>query len=326
MKNAPANKPSSPSSWRLINQNVMPRTSTPISRKRQNYAMLKTITIVAVLSLCAWAGFEIYTAWSENPANIKAPVKGEPLKHITVRNDNGVLGRDWVEQTLALPKGISLIELDITALRNRLLANQQIRTAVLTRQFPDTLAVTLEERAPVARLIVQQTPGAPLEELLVARDGAIFPGANFLPATLAALPYLADATLIRAAPGSTQFAPLDGIDDVAKLVDAARINIPNLYPAWKSISLKRYADDSVLIANIADGSQIIFDIRKDDFATQIGRLDLIIDNLRNAPPDFTRGPLRTIDLSVGQTVNGVQVPVTFEPPVPQPPTRPANRR
>lgn len=287
--------------------------------------MFKTIAIIAVLCLCAWGGFEIYTAWAENPANLKAPVKSQPLRHITVHSESGVLDRAWVEQTLALPKGISLMELDIAALCNRLLANRQVRTAVLTRQFPDTLVVRLEERTPVARLVVQHAPGAPLEELLVARDGVIFEGANFAAATLSALPYLADATLVRTAPGSTQFAPLDGIDRVAALVDEARANIPGLYPAWKSISLKRFADDQVLIVNTIDGSRIIFGTR-DDFYAQIAQLDYIMDNLRNAAPDFTRGPLRIIDLSVGKTGHIVQVPVTFEQPAPQPPTRPAQHR
>lgn len=314
MKSQPE-APKAPRTWKEIDQAKASRQLTPISRKRKTYAMLRTIGIIALLGAVAWGAVEFYIAWKRNPAHVKAPVKSEPLKTITVRNPNGVLDREWVERTLALPKGIGMMELDLAALRERLLSHPQVQTALLTREFPDTLIIAMEERAPVARLVVQQSENE-LQEYLVARDGAVFIGANYKPEILASLPYLADVNLIRTTPGSSHFEPLQGIDMVYDLVNQARSNIPETYSTWRSISLKRYVDDRVLIVNTSARVQIIFGTR-DGFYTQIAELDYIMDHFRNTPPDFTRGNVRIIDLSVGKTTSGVQVPVTFDAP-PQP--------
>lgn len=272
--------------------------------------MIKKIALCVLLTGAAILGLKVYTAWKNNPSNVKAPVKDTPLKTIAVRS-NGVLDQAWVARTLALPKTIDMMELNLTALRERLLDNPQVRVATLARQFPDTLAITLEERFPVARILIQQ-PDGQRDELLVSTDGTVYAGANYAPETLASLAYLADVTLIRTAPNAHQYLPLNGIDHVARLIDAARTNTPDHYATWRSISLQRYDEDRVLIVNTSRSAQIIFGIR-DEFINQIARLDYMLEDLsRNATPG--RGAIRTIDLSVGQTASGIQVPVTFYPP------------
>lgn len=299
----------SPSSWRRLAAQPAAPASTPISQKRQNRDMIKKIAIATLLCVAAIIAFEVYSTWKHNPANIKAPVKDTPLKTIAVRS-NGVLDQAWAVRVLALPQKIDMMELDMAALRDRLLDSPQVRTAVLARQFPDTLVITLEERSPVARLVIQQPDGR-REELLVSTDGAVYAGANYSPETVSALPYLADVTLLRTAPGSHQYLPLNGINFVAQLVAAARINTPDLYATWKSISMKRYDEDRVLIVNTDRAVQITFGLR-DEFINQLARLDYMLGDLaRSATP--SRGPLRTIDLSVGRTASGIQVPVTFHP-------------
>ncbi|MDR1009766.1 MAG: FtsQ-type POTRA domain-containing protein [Opitutaceae bacterium] len=314
MKHLPIPPTPSPNSWRRLARQSAPPASTPISQKRQTRDMIKKIALCMLLGIAAIITFEIYTAWERNPASVKAPVRDTPLKDIAFQS-NGVLDRAWAIRTLALPAGIDMMELDLSALRARLLANPQVCAAVLSRQFPDTLAITLEERSPVARLIIQQTTGE-REELLVATDGVIYSGVNYAPATLATLPYLADVALFRTASGAHEYLPLNGIDFVARLVDEARVNIPDRYATWKSISLKRYDEDRLLIVNTNGSYQITFSAR-DEVANllihQIARLDYMLDDLaRTATP--ARGALRAIDLSVGLTASGIiQVPVTFYP-------------
>jgi cell division protein FtsQ len=300
----------SPNSWKHLVRQPAPVTRTPISQKRQNRDMLKKIALCTLLCIAAIIAFEIYTAWEHNPVSVKAPVKDTPLKDIAFQS-NGVLDKAWAIRTLALPQNIDMMELDIAALRARLLATPQVRTAVLSRQFPDILAITLEERSPVARLLIQQPDGR-REELLVSPDGTVYSGANYASATLATLPYLADVTLLPTAPGAHEYLPLNGIDFVARLVADARANIPAHYTTWNSISLKRYDEDRLLIVNTNRACQITFGIR-DEFINQIARLDYLLDDLaRTVTPG--RGALRTIDLSVGLTAGGViQVPVTFYP-------------
>jgi len=297
--------PATPGTWRTqIDQNLATPRTTAISQKRHHYAMLKTTLSILLVCLGVAGVYLFYTTWHGGP-----PVRNQPLKNIALNNPGGVLDHAWLIRALALPKNIDMMELNLPALRDRLLANPQIRAATLTRRFPDTLAITLEERAPVARLLVQRAPALPPDELLAASDGTLYAGANYQPARLATLPYLADVPVRPTAPNAPAYAPIDGMTFIADLIATARANIPNLYANWRSISLKRYADDRVLIVNNADNSQVIFGIR-DNFLTQAARLDYIMDNLEtNAPPGH--GPLRTIDLSVGDTPGGVQVPVTF---------------
>jgi len=308
----PPAPPASPGAgtWRTqINQDISTPLTTPISRKRHNYAMLKTISSILLVCLCVAGVYLFYITWHDAP-----PGRNQPLKNITLDNPTGVLDRAWVIRALALPKNIDMMELDLPALRDRLLANPQVRIATLTRQLPDTLAVTLEERAPVARLLVQRAPALPADELLAARDGTLYTGVNYKPATLDSLLYLADVPLRPAAPNSPAYAPIEGMTTIADLIATAAANIPNLYANWRSISLERYADvrplsDRVLIVNNADNSQVIFgtDPKRDNFLTQVARLDYIMDTLAAT----NHAPLRAIDLSVGQTASGVQVPITF---------------
>ncbi|MDF9833235.1 hypothetical protein M2103_001458 [Ereboglobus sp. PH5-5] len=307
MKHSPNPSSRSPNNWRNLTRQVTPGVRTPISQKRQKRDMIKKIALCLLLCVMAIIAFEVYTVWKNNPSDIKAPVKDTPLKTITVRS-NGVLDYNWTVRTLALPEGVDMMELDITALRKRILDHAQVHTAVLTRQFPDTLTVTLEERSPVARILIQQ-PGGEREELLVATDGIVYSGANYAPGTLAALPYLADVNLLRTAPGAHQYLPLAGIDFVAKLVAEAQINIPDHYATWRSISMKRYDEDRLLVVNTSNAARITFGIRE-EFINQIARLDYILNDIaRTANPN--RGPVHTIDLSVGQTASGIQAPVTF---------------
>ena len=300
---------SSPNTWRHLARQPSPAPATSISKKRLTRSMLKKLALILSLCLLAILAFEIHSTWQNNPADVKAPVKDKPLKHITLRS-NGVLDHAWAASILAIPPDTDMMALDITALHNRLLSSQQVLTASLARHFPDTLAITIEERAPVARLVIQQEPGGPREELLVATDGTVYAGANYPPQSLAGLPYLADVNLLRVSSGAHEYLPLAGIDFIARLVSDARINTPALYATWRSISLKRYDDDHVLIVRTNRAAHIIFTIRE-DFIQQLARLDHILDTLSRSPPHPSRGPVRTIDLSVGQTASGIQVPVTF---------------
>ena len=300
-----------PATWRAqINQNLPTPRTTAISRKRHIYAMLKIISSILVVCLCIGGVYFLYMTWHDDPSDNKAPSGNQPLKNITLNpNSTGVLDHAWVVRALALPKNADMMQLNLAALRDRLLANPQIRVATLTRQFPDTLVVSLEERVPVARLLVRRNRALPSDEYLAAIDGTLYIGANYNPALLAALPYLADVPRRRDAPDASAYAPIEGMASVADLIATARANIPDLYANWRSISLKRYADDRVLIVNNAGNSQIIFgaDPKRDNFLTQVARLDYIMDTLAATP----HAPLRAIDLSVGDTPGGVQVPVTF---------------
>ena len=290
--------------WRDVQQTITPKAMSSEGRKRLIIGTTKSVAALVALGLAVWGGYELMQTWETNPAAIRAPVKSEPIKTVETHSD-GVLDKDWVLRVLALPKDASLMELDLPALQARLLQSGQVKTAVLTRKFPATLIVMLEERWPVARLHAQVGDAEP-KDLLAARDGVIYEGMCYDPNMVGGLPYLADVTLRRI---HGQFQPIPGMDKVAELLTTAKANIPDLYRNWQIVSLARYEADGFIIVHARDIKDIIFGTRESDFYRQIAQLDLIVE-VSHLETDH---PAVSVNLAIGETQGGAQVPVVFEP-------------
>ena len=288
-------------SWRDIPQEIAPRAMSKAGRKRGAARTVKTVGATVVIAALAFGAFEVWRTWQATPELLASPIDSQPVKTITVQSD-GVLGEAWVERVLALPRGIGLMELDLYALRSRLMATGQVASAALTREFPDTLKVVLSERSPLVRLRAQ-IGSDPARDFLVARDGTVFVGEGYPLGLTESLPWLKGVRLRREGAG---FQPLSGMDRVADLLTTALGNAPQLYGEWDVISLERMNSDGEIVVTARSVGEIIFGLRE-DFFSQIARLDLILDHPR------VRGvqPLRSINLAVGPT----QVPVAVGLPV-----------
>ena len=300
-------------SWRDIPQDITPRAMSTVGRRRMTLGMVKTIATVIIGLALAVGGWEIWRTWQANPQVFAGAGRSEPVRHITMQTD-GVLNQTWVEQTLALPQDVGMMDLDLFALRARLTASGQVVTAVLKREFPDTLEVALVERSPVLRLRARAGDGE-LRDFLLARDGTIFLGDGYREELLNSLPWLAGMQLVRAGDG---FAPLPDVDRVADLLATAATNAPALYADWRVVSLAQLETDGQIVVTSGQVSEVIFGTRE-DFFTQVARLDLILDRLRRRPGEI----VRKINLAIGPS----QVPVAFEAParVPAPTSTRPNR-
>ncbi len=296
--------PQTAPTWRdTLAPAAAPRPRNRTGRRRLALSALRH-WLGAVLILASLAGgYAAWRAWLDNPVALAAPTPSAPLREIVVRGD-GVLGRDWVERTLALPAGIALTELDLDQIRARLLESGQVRTAVVARRFPDTLAVTLEERSPVLRVRAQGADGVD-RHLFVARDGFVFAGEGYDDSVVLGLPWLAGTSLTRDLSGRG-FNLVPGLDAVSDLLGTARASAPSLAKDFQIISLARFARDGVILVRTPEVAEIVFGTR-DDFYRQLARLDYILDELRAKPAP---APIRSINLAIG----GRQVPVAFEPP------------
>lgn len=277
-------------SWRDIPQEIAPRSMSAEGRKRLTLGFLKGGLVVITLAVVAWAAWSLWETWQQNPTKLVAPVKSERLRAIELKSTDGVLDQAWVEQQLALPKGITLMELQLPKLQQRLLADGQVRTAILMRKFPDTLVVTLQERFPVGRLRAADRFGQE-RDYLVARDGVMFTGTNFPAKVLAAMPWLGGLKLVRFGDG---FQPLAGMDTVAELVENAREHAPHLYQNWHVISLERLANDGEIVVRTDDRKEIVFGLR-DNFFTQIAMLDAVLNDAARHPEKT----LASINLALG---------------------------
>ncbi|HTQ29601.1 MAG TPA: FtsQ-type POTRA domain-containing protein [Opitutaceae bacterium] len=287
--------------WQDISQEVNPRAMSKAGRRRRLLATLKIGGAILLTAVAAWGALEISRIVAEPPQKLAAAGTQIPLKDITLTTD-GVLNHDWLVRTLALPKSASLMGLDLYALRTRLLADGQVCAAVLTRNFPATLAVNVQERAPVAR-VMAQIGEAPPRALLVARDGIVYAGEGYDPALLGTLPWLDGVRLVRSGNG---FAPIDGMETVADLLATARNQAESLYRSFAVVSLARLASDGELVVRSQDIPEIIFSTR-DDFFRQLARLDYVLDLARTQPDK----PLKSVDLA-----DGLQVPVALSPDSP----------
>jgi cell division protein FtsQ len=297
--------PQTAPTWRdSVAQDAPPRPRGRTGRTRLALDTLRHWLGLVALAASLVFGYMGWRAWRENPAALAAPASGEPVREIVVRSD-GVLDRAWVETALDIAPGSPLMQLDLPALRERLLRHGQVANAVVARRLPDALVVTLEERSPVLRLRGLDAQGAE-EMLYVARDGSVFPGSNYDEQLIATLPWLAGVNLLRDRAG-TGFVKLDGMEAVADLLSTVRSSAPAIARDFQVVSLARFAADGVLLVRTPEVAEIAFGTGE-GYRLQIARLDYILDELRARGPDAAR--IRSINLAVG----GRQIPVAFEAP------------
>ena len=272
--------------WRTIPQPVRPRAMSREGRKRFIRAAVRTTGLATLAVVGGWGALALAGAWRSEPKAIARAVGTAPLGRVDLRTD-GLLTRAWVERTLDLPRSVTLMELDLPALQQRLLASGQVRSVVLTKNFPSTLGVTIVERTPVAQLRAENG-----RDFFVARDGVVFEGIGYDEAARKALtlPWLAGLKLERTDGG---FAPVADMDVVADLLALAQNRLPELYRTWTVVDLSRLADSGEIGVRSTDIGRVVFSATG-DFLTQLARLDYVHD----AGPL----PLDTVNLSLGSQV------------------------
>ncbi len=282
-------------SWRTIRQDVTSRAMSKRGRQRQRMAWVKLAVLCGLVATSTWGIYSVVHAWESDRAAIASAVRSEPVREIVVLT-NGVLTRDWVAKTLALPPRTTLMALDLGALREKLMASGQVSVAVLTRNFPDTLVVNLQERTPVARIQVADGSGIP-RPLLVAKDGVVYDGAAYEKTLLAGLPWLAGFSLRRSGDGNG-YEPIAQMEPVAELLSTAQVQAPHLYRDWLFVSLERLREHRELVVKSQEIPEIVFSARE-DFFRQIAQLDYIIDATRQ---QLGQPSLQSVNLALGPQV------------------------
>jgi cell division protein FtsQ len=297
--------------WRDIPQQVKPRAMSPEGRRRLTMGAIRAALGAVAVGSVAWGSWEMAAVLRENPAAMPETAKSDRVRSLVLVTD-GVLDKNWLARTLAIPGDATLMGLDLIKLRSKILGDAQVSSATVDRNFPDTLAVRISERSPVARLMAQSGGESP-RMLLVARDGVAFAGTGFDAAMVASLPWLDGVKLVR---HGASIAPIDGMAAVADLLASAKLEAENLYRIWQVVSLARLASDGEIDVYTREGMRIVFGANE-NYLRQIARLDLLID----ASSDPTR-PLREVNLALG-----AQVPVSYgtaAPTLGEPASAPAN--
>ena len=281
-------------SWREIPQQVRPRAMSPEGRRRLVMGSIRATLGVIILGSVGWGIWEIATVLRD-PASMPDAAKADKVRSLVLVTD-GVLDKNWLARTLAIPPDATLMGIDLDRMRAKVLGDPQVASAAVIRNFPDTLTVRISERSPVARLMGQSGSDAP-KMLLVSRDGVAFAGTGFDPSMVASLPWIDGIKLVRR---GDAIAPIEGMTAVGDLLASAKLEAEGLYRTWQVISIARLAADGEIEVHTSSGMKVVFGIRE-DYLRQIARLDLLIDSSN----DPTR-PLREVNLALG-----AQVPVAY---------------
>jgi cell division protein FtsQ len=276
---------------------VKPRAMSNGGRWRLVMAAVRAAGMVGLFAGMAWGAWMVLAALQDNPRRIPTAAKSVPVRPPELRTmRDGVLDDAWLARTLEIPPGASLMELDLENLQARVLADQQVLTANLTRIFPDRLVVQITERMPIARIRVDLD--GVQRDLLVARDGVLFFGTGFDAGMLKTLPWLDGMVIARE---GAAFRPIARMEIVAQLIADAQFSAPHLYQYWQSVSLARLESDRELEVTMKNGTTALF-TAKGSFFVQLANFDEIVDRLSRIP-----GARARVDLTLGR-----EVPVTIE--------------
>lgn len=267
-------------------------------RWRQWKSGFRTVGLGVLIAVLGWGGWKATAVWRENSRAMPAVTKAVPIRPPElVTSRGGVLDHAWLERTVELPRNVSLMEVDLDKLRDRVLSDGQVLTATVTRHFPDRLVVKISERTPALRIRVEF--GGEPRELLVAQDGVVFAGSGFDRPLLDTLPWLGGVSLGR---NGAWFRPIPEMRLIAGWLAQVHNEAPHLYEQCHVVSVARLAYDRELDVTLKNGTTVIFSTQA-SLITQLARLDAILDRLAHAPSARAR-----IDLSLGR-----EVPVMIEP-------------
>lgn len=281
--------------WREIPQQVRPRAMSREGRRRLVMGVIRAAAGLFVFGLVSWGAWEMVGVFRDNPDSLPDAARSDRVRSLVLVTD-GVLDRNWLARTLGIPANATLMGIDLNQLRSRVLADAQVSSAAVVRNFPDRLTVRISERSPVVRVMAQSGGGVPTM-LFVSRDGVPFAGTGFDPAMVATLPWIDGVRLERM---GRSFKPVPGMRSVADLLACAKLEAEELYRSWQVISLARLSSDGEIEVRTRDGLKVVFGTRE-DYLLQVARLDLLVAD----STDPTR-PLREVNLTLGS-----QVPVAF---------------
>jgi cell division septal protein FtsQ len=267
-------------SWRGIQQHKLKRVLTPQSRFKQLKIIGKWGLAVLLLCICMglgwgiWRGYHGVSAWMA----VVGPMRS--LQAVSFET-NGVLTRQWVESHWRFPWGKPLDQIDIFKLKALLEAQGQVRSATVTRQFPDTLGIVLEEACPIVKILIKNKAQKPIIYLVDAR-GELYQGVGYSSAVLEALPYLEGITLQKNKTGA--FFPIVGFEGIAAFLDLIHVSYPALYQQMKSFDLRHWSPGqdevgSLMLLKLRSGLVIQFAAR--NAAQQLDRLIYILNYLED---------------------------------------------
>lgn len=277
-------------SWKDINQNVKPKSMSAAARKRLLAQRVRKFALITVAIIVGGFVGRAVLLSEKGPELLAKAGRELPVRNIEIQTD-GSITRGWILDYLDLDREeIDLLTLSLVDLKERLTRVPQIRSVEVERKFPDTLAISVSERIPIAKIAAVNKRGS-REILTVDEQGLVYSGVNYSKKRLKILPYLDGIRLKRSPAGG--FENVSGMDEVAKLFYEASTYAPGIYSSWEVVSLEAMPS---VITKSRTARKVIF--QPGDYRAQLARLDYILDYYRGN----LINPIPVIDLTLGSQV------------------------
>jgi cell division septal protein FtsQ len=224
---------------------------------------------------CIVAGFGLY--FFETHITPKKIPANQCQLHKIQFSSNGTITGHWLAKALSIRKNIRLSEVDISAIKKRLLTFSQVRDVYVEKRFPDSMIIKISERHPLLKFAIRK--GDAVELLFVdSQDGTIFTAACMPKSLMLATPYV-DLKLETSKNSPIGLKNVQGIEIIAQLVNALRMEYPEIYKQIRKFSLKKYdcrngAAWSRIEVTLKNGQTIAFGHQHIDI--QLVNLDYLI--------------------------------------------------
>jgi cell division septal protein FtsQ len=289
-------------SWHELAGPRRRRVNSPQAQKRRLFRVLRMLAILLVLGLCGVGVFLGFRALRERekPVQIQAPSRA--IEQLLFETD-GVLPDRWLSEIVQMRKGMTMMEADLRAIKERIESQPQVKSVAVERIFPSALKIRVEEEEPTLRMAVA-TPDGRTEQRIVSRSGRIYKGVGYPKAMVARLPFVQP---FQYPDGSYQ--PMRGIDRVAELLAAARRRQPEFYQSWRVVSLTHFSGDASVPGEVIEVRSsrygtIVFS-GWGDFERQLDRLAVIFNYLaERGDPSVKRIDLSLRDSAAVQFSSG----------------------
>lgn len=272
---------------------MSPKFQTIIDFCKKNWK--QTILAAFAVIICLVAAFFVISRIPSNSSTVNSQedIKTKEIKKIEFKT-NGVINSKFISKFLKLKSGTSLYSVDVFEIKKNLESIKQIRHALVTRKFPDTLSITINERTPILKIAARDGEKKKIF-LIDEEDGEIFESECYSNEKLKDL-FFAEINLPKNKEIGQTFEPIDKIFIITNFLKIIQLKHNKLYSQITSVSLKRYDPrPGALWSRIELKTKIVKTIVFSDsnFADQLEKLDYILSD----PNIIKLLPLKKIDLS-----------------------------
>jgi hypothetical protein len=285
------------STWRDLRPTSAKKPASKTARRKRSLGLLKSFLMFVCFVGILVGGW--FVTRSEFSKKFYAWNQLDPSINQVVFDSDGVLDHRWFQNWYGPLRGRSLMQIDLHKLQADLVHEPQISYSRVSRIFPSTLKVEVNEEAPVLVLRLGKQGGG-YKDWLVSSQGDLYQGVGYARNSISLLPSLSiSSQQLKLDPEGNGFRRLDGIEAVTPLLELARREYPGIYRDWKVVT---YANPKETgpgsYVKVRAGKVKCIRFSPQNYAAQMKRLKYLL-----MEPDFRRKPVvESIDLSHDRSV------------------------